>query len=117
MWEMLRTLLLFHEKLTGLEDSNLLFLADTTMHGYGIYLIDRKVKLDSTLQNFAWKRKHGGSIWHKYPRVPKISFNTSVTRKNRKMSIKVAQKLFHYKNKNFWLLYKKCLRMKEILAK
>ena len=35
---------------------------------------------------------------------------------NRKMSIKVDQKWFHYKNDIFWHLYKKCLRMWEIWA-
>ena len=41
----------------------------------------------------------------------------SVTRKNRQMSIKVAQKWFHEKYDSFWHLYKNCLRMWEIWAK
>ena len=32
------------------------------------------------------------------------------------MSIKVAQKWFHYKNDSFWHLFKNCLRMWEIWA-
>ena len=40
----------------------------------------------------------------------------SMTRKNRQMSIKVAQKGFHQKNDRFWHLYKICLRMWEICA-
>ena len=40
----------------------------------------------------------------------------SVTRKNRQMSIKVAQKWFHWKNDRFWHLYKNWLRMWEIWA-
>ena len=41
---------------------------------------------------------------------------TSVTRKNRQMSIKVAQKWFHYENDRFSTLYKNCLRMWKIWA-
>ena len=37
-------------------------------------------------------------------------------KKNRQMSIKVAQKWFHQKNKLFWHLNKNCLRMWEIWA-
>ena len=33
--------------------------------------------------------------------------SVSVTRKNRQMSIKVAQKWFHMENDRFWHLYKK----------
>ena len=33
---------------------------------------------------------------------------------NRQMSIKVAQKLVHYKNDRVWHLYENCLRMWEI---
>ena len=36
--------------------------------------------------------------------------------KNRQMSIKLAQKWFHYKNDRFWHLYKNCQRMWEIWA-
>ena len=41
----------------------------------------------------------------------------SVTWKNRQMSIKVAQKLFHQKKERFWQLYKNCLKMWAILGK
>ena len=41
---------------------------------------------------------------------------SSVTRKNRQIFIKVAQKWFHYKNYRFWHLYKNCLRMWKIGA-
>ena len=40
----------------------------------------------------------------------------SVTRKNRQMSIKVAQKQFHSKNDRFWHLNKNCITMWEIWA-
>ena len=46
----------------------------------------------------------------------KLFVQTSVTRKNRKMSIKVAQKWFHKKNDRFRYFYKNCLRMLEIWA-
>ena len=36
--------------------------------------------------------------------------------KNRQMSVKVAQKWFHWKNDRFWHLYKNCLRMWEFWA-
>ena len=36
--------------------------------------------------------------------------------KNRQMSIKVAQKWFHYKNDRFWHLSKNCVTMQEIWA-
>ena len=42
--------------------------------------------------------------------------SSSVTRKNRQMSIKVAQKWFNWKNGRFWNLYKRCLRMWESWA-
>ena len=37
--------------------------------------------------------------------------------KNRQISIKVAQKFFHYKNECFWLIYKNCLTMRAIWGK
>ena len=45
-----------------------------------------------------------------------LGFVISVTRKNRKMSIKVAQKWFHQKNWWLWHLCKNCLRIREIFA-
>ena len=56
------------------------------------------------------------SICSKTQTMTSCSWQSVWPEKNCQMSIKVAQKRFHYKNNRFWYLYKNCLRMWKIWA-
>ena len=101
----------------GLDDTNEIVIAGGYIGGVGWELSfkpDKKAYLKySSFEIWTFKKCLADDIINQifiHELINVSSHSISVTRKNRQMSIRVAQKWFHLKNYRFWHLYKNCLK-------